>query len=267
MKIRGQVVSKGTLIADASVRLSLVKRSDGEEISVFDGRSVDDGTFEVTQNILDGLPCNSQNFGQVKYSVEKNGHQSAQGAQPIVDEDTNLRNIDLARNALRVHGRVTSKGRPVRAATVMVQIDDVERASIRTDHEGKFTRDIDGSYESHTLVWAARRFGYISATGSISEIRSTEVDVGEVDLKPHWWTARVVLLSLGLGLALVIYLWVKHCPEPSVTAADFQKKGANSQDRQIAFAECLSLSQVQCGKDKDTTIRQCLENRGYTFSK
>lgn len=286
MKISGRVVSKEKPIADAAVHLWLVKRSDGAEIVVaHEIRSDDSGTFEIAQNIIDGVPYNSQYFKQVKYSVEKPLYQPAQDSRPLDDaeEEINLGDIDLAWKALRVHGQITSNRRPVEAATVGIKINDVERARIHTDREGKFTRDIDGDYEGHTLMWTARCFGYISESGSIQEIRSIEVEVREDDLVIHWWAGicqslgvdpRIVLGVLGvlLSLGVGVMLWnvidgPEPCLESSVTAADFQKKGVNSQDRQTAFNECLFISQGQCGKDKDAHIRQCMENRGYTYSK
>jgi hypothetical protein len=280
MRIRGRVVSKGEPIADAKVCIRFVKRSDSAEILAFEGSSVDDGTFETSQDVLDGLPCNSRHFVEVKYSVEWNGYQTAQGSWPIVSEETDLRDIDLVRNALRVQGRVTSNGRPVRAAKIIVHIDEVERACIHTDNAGIFKQEIEGSYESRKLVWTARRFGYITATGSISEIRSNVLDLREIDLTPHWWIGICqnfgvdpqvvpgVLLSLGLGLALVIW-WLGRCPDSSMVAADFTKSGASVQDRQTNFNECVFIARGKCGEEKDGTIRRCMENpnRSYTYSK
>ena len=118
--------------------------------------------------------------------------------------------------------------------------------------------------------------------GSIQEICSIEVEVKEDDLVLHWWAGicqslgvdpRVVfgvlgvLLSLGLGWAIMSVVPSISCPEPSVKAADFRKDGVNSRDIETAFSECLFISQGQCGKDKDASIRQCMENRGYKYSK
>ena len=77
-----------------------------------------------------------------------------------------------------------------------------------------------------------------------------------------------MLLSLGVG----VIIWnpinkPEPCLESSVTAADFENKGVNSRDIETAFSECLFISQGQCGKDKDASIRQCMENRGYKYSK
>ena len=199
------------------------------------------------------------------------------------EEEINLGDIELAWKALRIHGQITSNARPVKGATVIVQIDNVERARILTDHEGKFTRDIEGDYEGRTLMWTVKRFGYISEMGSIQEIRSIEVEVREDDLVLYWWAGicqslgvdpRVVLgvlgvlLSLGLGWALWNkIICIPSCPEPSVKAADFRKDGVNSRDIETAFSECLFISHGKCGQDKDASIRQCMENRGYKYSK
>lgn len=284
MRIYGRVFSKRKPIADATVQLWLVKRSDGAEIDVAQEiRSDDSGTFEIAQSTIDGVPYNPQYFKQVKYSVEKPLYQPAQDSRPLddADEEINLGDIDLAWKALRVQGEITCNRCPVGVATVDIQIDDVERARIHTDREGKFNRDIEGDYEGHRLTWTAKRFGYISETGSISEIRSIEVEVREDDLVLHWWAGicqslgvdpRIVLGVLGvlLSLGVGVMLWnggPDPCLESSVTAADFQKKGVNSRDIETAFSECLFISQGQCGKEKDVSIRQCMENRGYKYSK
>ncbi len=215
MKIRGRVVSKETPLADATIQLWLVKRSDGTEIDVANGIKTDDsGNFEITQSLIDGVPYNSQYFKQVKCSVERTLYQTVQVSRSLDnnndEKEINLGDIDLAWKALRVYGQITSNARPVEGATVIVQIDNVERTRIQTDHEGKFTRDIEGDYEGHRLVWTARRFGYVSATGLIPEKRSIEAD-----LKPQWWTSRVVLGALPflvLGLAVVFYIYM-HIPD------------------------------------------------------
>lgn len=284
MKIRGRVTSHEKPVADATVQLWLVKRSDGAEIDVAQEiRSDDSGSFEIAQNTIDGVPYNPQYFKQVKYSVEKPLYQPAQDSRPLddADEEINLGDIDLAWKALRVQGEIASNARPVNGATVILRLDNVERARILTNHEGKFTRDIEGNYEGRTLTWTAKRFGYISEMGSIQEIRSIEVEVKEDDLVLHWWAGicqslgvdpRIVLGVLGvlLSLGVGVMLWnggPDPCLESSVTAADFQKKGVNSRDIETAFSECLFISQGQCGKDKDARIRQCMENRGYKYSK
>lgn len=286
MRIRGRVVSKEKPIADATVHLWLVKRSDGTEIDVVeDIRSDDYGAFEIAENMIDGVPYNTQYFQHVKYSVEKPLYQPVQDCRPLGDaeEDINLGDIELPWKALRVHGHITSHRHPVKGATVIVQIDTVERARIRTDQEGTFTRDIEGDYHGRTLMWTAKCFGYIRDTGSIQEIRAIDVEVRKDDLVLHWWAGlcqslgvdpRVVLGVLGvllsLGLGVIVMKFIPNSPgpcEPSVTAVDFHKKGVNSQDRQTAFNECLFISTERCGKDKDAYIRQCMENRGYTYAK
>ena len=277
------VTSHEKPVADATVQLWLVKRSDGAEIDVVQEiRSDDSGAFEIAQSTIDGVPYNPQYFKQVKYSVEKPLYQPAQDSRSLDndEEEINLGDIDLAWKALRVQGEIASNARPVKGATVILQLDNVERARILTNHEGKFTRDIEGDYHGRTLMWTAKRFGYISEMGSIQEIRSIEVEVKENDLVLHWWAAicqslgvdpRVVLgvlLSLGVGVMLwFIFHPYEPCLESSVTAAHFQKKGVNSRDIETAFSECLFISQGLCGKEKDASIRQCMENRGYKYSK
>ena len=286
MKIRGRVISHEKPVADATVQLWLVKRSDGTEIDVAQEiRSDDSGAFEIAQSTIDGVPYNSQYFKQIKYSVEKPLYQPAKDSRPLDndEEEINLGDIELAWKALRVHGQITSNARPVKSATVIFQIDNVERARILTNHEGKFTRDIEGNYEGRTLMWTAKRFGYISEMGSIQEIRSIEVEVREDDLVLYWWAGicqslgvdpRIVLGVLGLLLSLCVGVILSYIPpkpppclESSVTAADFQKKGVNSRDIETAFSECLFISHGKCGQDKDASIRQCMENRGYKYSK
>jgi hypothetical protein len=284
MKIRGRVTSHEKPVADATVQLWLVKRSDGAEIDVVQEiRSDDSGAFEIAQSTIDGVPYNPQYFKQVKYSVEKPLYQPAQDSRSLDndEEEINLGDIDLAWKALRVQGEIASNARPVKGATVILQLDNVERARILTNHEGKFTRDIEGDYHGRTLMWTAKRFGYISEMGSIQGIRSIEVEVKEDDLVLHWWAGicqslgvdpRIVLGVLGLLLSLGVGVILSTpkpppCLESSVTAADFQKKGVNSRDIETAFSECLFISQGLCGKEKDASIRQCMENRGYKYSK
>ena len=278
MRIRGRVVSKGQPITDAEVCTWLVKRSDSAEILAFEGKSVDNGTFEVSQDVLDGLPCNSRHFIDVKYSVERKGYRTVRLTRPIIDEEINLGDIELVREALRVQGRVTSNGRPVRAVKVIVHIDEVERGCIHTDNDGIFKRDIEGSYESRKLVWTARRFGYISATGSIAEIRSNELDLREIDLTPNWWIGMCqnlgvdpqvvlgVLISLTFGLLL---WWVLGCPDVSVKAQDFTKNEARVHEIETAFEECKFVSQGKCGAERDSEIIRCMTTpkRGYHYTK
>jgi hypothetical protein len=279
MKIRGRVVIKGKPIADAEIRMWLVKRSDGAEVHAFDGRSVDNGTFEVSQDVLDGLPCHSRHFTDVRYSVERRGYRTVHGTRPVLEEEINLGEIELIREALRVHGRITSNRRPVRAAKVIVHIDDVERACIRTEHDGTFERDIEGHYEGRKLAWVATCFGYIKESGT-GEVHSDDMLLENIQLTPRWWTGfaqtfgldpRIVLgafLVLFVGLPIWIW-WELRCPDVSVKQSHFIKNRATMQDVETNFGECVFSAQGTCGAEKDRKIIACMTvpNRGYQYKR
>ena len=279
MRIRGRVVCRGEPVADAKARIWLVKRSDGAEILVFDGRSSDNGTFGVSLDVIDGLSCNSQHFSHVRYSIEKNGFKPkpAHDIRPIDNEDIRLGDIALIREAIRISGRVISNGRPVRAAKVVVCIDGVERACIPTGNNGAFERMIEGDYEGRKLEWSAKRFGYIGETGT-RDICSNEIDLEGIDLVPHWWTGMCqnlgvdsqvvpgVILSLVLG-ALLVYWLVIRCPDASVKPQQFTKNGATMETIQPSFNECRFGSQEMCGAQRDDEIIRCMVNGGYQYTK
>ena len=281
MKIRGRVVIKGEPVADAEICTWLVKRSDGAEVLAFDGRSVDNGTFGVSQDVLDGLACNSRHFIDVKYSVEKKGYRTIRKTRPILEEgEINLGDIELVREALRVRGRISSNGRAVEAARMIVCIDDVERAHILTAIDGTIDQDIEGNYEGRKLVWTVKRFGYIREAGSIPDIRAQEVNLGEIHVVPRWWTGlaqtfgidpRIVLGAFLVALVglLVWIWWGLRCPDVSVKASNFIKHGVTMQDVETHFGECVFFSQGACGAAKDSEIIACMTapTRGYQYQR
>ncbi|BFU95616.1 MAG: hypothetical protein NTNFB02_23380 [Nitrospira sp.] len=277
MRIRGRVITQGTHVADAKVRIWLVKRSDAVEVPAFDGWSTDNGTFECTQDMIDNIVTTSRNFIHVKYSVEKKGYRSVSDVVPFVDVETNLADIEFPRSSLRIRGRVVSNRRPVSAAKIIVRIAEVERGRIRADHNGQFERDIEGHYESQPLVWTARRLGYIRATGNL-EIRSNQLDFLDIDLTPRWWMGLCqiwrldpevvpgVLLSVLFGLIFVGWL-VFRCPDPTVKAQDFTKGRADDADRGEKFRGCLSRFPDKCGTETDSAIIKCMKEKGYQYAK
>lgn len=277
MRIRGRVISQGTHVADARVRIWLVKKSDAVEVPAYNGLSTDNGTFECAQEMIDNIVTTSRNFIHVKYGVEKNGYRSVSGILPFVDVETNLADIELPRDSLRIRGRVLSNGRPVPATKIIVRIAEVERGRIRANHDGKFERDIEGHYEGQPLVWTARRLGYIRATGSL-EVRANQLDLTDIDLTPRWWMGLFqiwrldpevvlgVLLSVVFGLIFVYWL-VGACADPTVKAQHFTKSGADGDVRGEKFRGCLNLSSGKCGTERDRAIIGCMAEEGYKHTK
>lgn len=278
MRIKGRVVSKGQPVADAALCLWLVKRSDAAEVIAFDGVSVDNGTLEVSRDVLHGLLCNSEHFVDIKYSIGKTGYRTVRGTRPILGEEINMGDIELDREALVVRGRVSSNGRAVKSAKVVVCIDDVERACIRTEHDGTFERDIHGHYEGRRLTWVATCFGYIKETGT-REVQSDDVLLDKIHLVPRWWTGlartfgldpRIVLGAfLTLCVGLVWIWWKLSCPDMSVTASNFIRNRTTNQEVETNFGECVFFSQGACGAEKDRSIITCMTapNRGYQYKR
>lgn len=286
MKISGRICSEvhgeKRDLPDAQVRLWLIKRPNNAEIPVFDGKSADDGSFWFDQDYIGDAPFTPQYFSKAKYCIEKKGYRKAEGIHDLSENGGTLDDILLEREALQVLGRVVSHNRPdrpVHGANVTVLINNVERARMRSNHEGAFERDIDGAYKSQTLNWTVKRFGYIGEKGTV-EIRSNRSDLKTIDLIPHWWTGLFqkigldpevgvgVLLSLGLLLFVAWWAFVR-CPEGTVKADNFTKAGASSQDVEIALGECLSVAQGKCGEERDGEIVRCMTaaRRGYQFAK
>lgn len=279
MRIEGRIVSKGNPVSGAAVEIWLVRKSDGAELLVFDVVSGDAGGFAVHHDTIAGLPCTPQHFSRIKYSVKADGYEPVQESVQFVTEDVDLGDINLIRLALRVSGRILSNGRPVPAAKVTVCIDEVERACIRTGHDGTFERDIEGDYEGRRLAWMVKRFGYIHESGSIAEIHTRELVLGDIDLAPRWWrgffqnvgidpeVALWIGIAFLLGLIILFSVWSPKNPEPcnplSVGSQNFDKAGKKRVEIDKAFDECLSKSPGKCAEEKDNQIIQCMDSMGY----
>ncbi|MGE0642620.1 MAG: hypothetical protein AB7P24_03020 [Nitrospira sp.] len=283
MIIRGKVRSgahgEKRDLSDAQVRLWLIKRSDKAEIPVFDGRSADDGGFRFDQDDIGGVPFTPQYFAKVKFSVEKKGYRKAEGAHDLSEDDSTLSDIELEREALQVLGCVVSNGRLVRGAKIIILLNGVERARIRSNYQGIFERDIDGVYKGQILNWTVKGFGYKRKTGKV-EIHSNRVDIKTIDVTPHWWAGLCQHIGLdpevgvGVLLSLVLLLFVAwwafvRCPDATVKVDNFTKAGATGQDIERALGECLSVSQGKCGLERDGEVIRCMtaQGRGYQFVK
>lgn len=276
MNIRMKILSAGKSVKGADGRIWLVRKSDGAEFIVGSDSSNDEGVLGAHPDLVDNLPCNSQYFSRIKYTVEKKGYRKAEGVTDVVDGDINLGDIELEREALRVSGRVTSNKRPVAGAKIIVLINGVERARIETSHEGTFDREIEGIYEGQTLDWTVKRLGYWNKSETV-EIRSNRINLETIDLTPRWWiricqrlgiapeVLAGVLLTLALG-AVVVW-WALGCPEASVKAENFTKEKVSGDDIQGVFSECRYRSQGKCGTELDGEITGCMTERGYLTTK